>query len=121
MARGWEIARRNCGAAPIVHEEDPSRTGSSLGSSLPHSTRLTKPSAMETEALSRAAGLAALAIETRRLYSDLLHRSEFDLLTDIHNRFSLEKRMDAQIEEARADGQHLRPDLHRPGQVQAGE
>jgi diguanylate cyclase (GGDEF)-like protein len=48
-----------------------------------------------------ATGLATLAIETRRLYSDLLHRSEFDLLTDIHNRFSLGKRLDAQIEEAR--------------------
>jgi diguanylate cyclase (GGDEF)-like protein len=48
-----------------------------------------------------AVGLATLAIETRRLYSDLLHRSEFDLLTDIHNRFSLEKMLDAQIEEAR--------------------
>jgi diguanylate cyclase (GGDEF)-like protein len=45
--------------------------------------------------------LAALAIETRRLYSDLLRRSEFDLLTDIHNRFSMEKQLDAQIEEAR--------------------
>ena len=42
-----------------------------------------------------AARLATLAIETRRLYSDLLHRSEFDLLTDIHNRFSLEKHLDA--------------------------
>jgi diguanylate cyclase (GGDEF)-like protein len=48
-----------------------------------------------------AAGLAALAIETRRLYCDLRHRSEFDLLTDIHNRFSLDKRLDAQIEDAR--------------------
>ena len=48
-----------------------------------------------------AAGLATLAIETRRLYSDLLHRSEFDLLTDIHNRFSLDKHMDALINEAR--------------------
>jgi GGDEF domain-containing protein len=55
----------------------------------------------ETEALSMAAGLATLAIETRRLYSDLLHRSEFDRLTDIHNRFSLEKQLDAQIDEAR--------------------
>ena len=45
--------------------------------------------------------LATLAIETRRLYTDLLHRSEFDQLTDISNRFSLEKRLDAQIEEAR--------------------
>jgi diguanylate cyclase (GGDEF)-like protein len=45
--------------------------------------------------------LATLAIETRRLYTDLLHRSEFDLLTDIHNRFSLDKHLDMLIEEAR--------------------
>jgi diguanylate cyclase (GGDEF)-like protein len=48
-----------------------------------------------------AAGLATLAIETRRLLSDLLHRSEFDLLTDIHNRFSLERELSAWIEDAR--------------------
>jgi len=45
--------------------------------------------------------LAALAIETRRLYSDLLHRSGFDLLTDIENRFSMEKHLDELIDEAR--------------------
>ncbi|MGA3102826.1 MAG: GGDEF domain-containing protein, partial [Terracidiphilus sp.] len=45
----------------------------------------------ESEALSMAVALTALAIETRRLYTDLRHRSEFDLLTDIHNRFSLDK------------------------------
>src|SRR5208337_962171 len=44
---------------------------------------------------------AALAIETRRLYTDLRRRSEFDLLTDIPNRFALEKLMDGRIEEAR--------------------
>jgi diguanylate cyclase (GGDEF)-like protein len=49
-----------------------------------------------------ATGLATLAIETRRLYDDLMHRSEFDLLTDIHNRFSLDKYLDAQIEVARS-------------------
>ena len=48
-----------------------------------------------------AVALTALAIETRRLYADLLHRSEFDLLTDIHNRFSLDKYLDRHIEEAR--------------------
>ena len=47
--------------------------------------------------------MATLAIETRRLYSDLLHRSEFDMLTDIGNRFSLEKLLDAQIEKSRTD------------------
>ena len=63
---------------------------------------LAKPGTVESEALSMGAGLATLAIETLRLYPDqLLHHSEFDLLTDIHNRFSLEKHINAQIEEAR--------------------
>jgi diguanylate cyclase (GGDEF)-like protein len=47
------------------------------------------------------AGLASLAIGTRRLYTDLIHRSEFDLLTDIQNRFSMEKHLDALLDEAR--------------------
>lgn len=45
------------------------------------------------QALSMGAWLATLAIETRSLYSDLVHRSEFDLLTDIYNRFSLERQL----------------------------
>jgi diguanylate cyclase (GGDEF)-like protein len=52
------------------------------------------------EALALAAELATLAIETSRLYSDLVHRSEFDLLTDAHNRFSLEGAIDALIRSA---------------------
>jgi diguanylate cyclase (GGDEF)-like protein len=40
------------------------------------------------------ARLAELAIDTRRLYSDLRRRSEYDLLTDIPNRFSMEKKLD---------------------------
>lgn len=62
-----------------------------------------KPLAEEQEALSMAASLTALAIETRRLYSDLLRRSEYDLLTEVHNRFSLDKHLDAQIDRSRAD------------------
>ena len=85
----------------IVQEKIPARSGSPLGVISAAFDSQTKPSANESEALSMAAGLAALAIETRRLYSDLLHRSEFDQLTDIHNRFSLEKLLDAQIDEAR--------------------
>jgi diguanylate cyclase (GGDEF)-like protein len=57
--------------------------------------------ANETEALSLGARLATLAIETRQLHSDLVRRSEFDLLTDVHNRFSLEKHLDNLIEIAR--------------------
>ena len=65
------------------------------------SIRTPNPLLSIAEALAMGAGLATLAIETRRLYSDLIHRSEFDLLTDIQNRFSLEKQLDSLIEEAR--------------------
>jgi len=84
----------------VVQVELPVHAGKPIGTMFAAFDVLTKPSASESEALSMAAGLAALAIETRRLYKDLLRRSEFDLLTDIHNRFSLEKRLEAQIEEA---------------------
>ncbi|MGA3264602.1 MAG: GGDEF domain-containing protein [Terracidiphilus sp.] len=88
-------------ALRIVEHEIPARSGPLLGMIFAGFDPLTKPSDDESEALSSAAGLATLAIETRRLYSDLLHRSEFDLLTDIHNRFSLDKYLDVLIEEAR--------------------
>jgi diguanylate cyclase (GGDEF)-like protein len=62
------------------------------------------PSApQESEALSLGARMAALAIETRRLYSDLLRRSQFDMLTNIHNRFSFESHLDALMNEAQAN------------------
>ncbi len=90
----------------VVRTEIPARSGPPLGAlyvaldsaAVPETPQA---SAHESEALSVGVKLATLAIETRRLYTDLLHRSEFDLLTDIHNRFSLGKRLDAQIEEAR--------------------
>jgi diguanylate cyclase (GGDEF)-like protein len=85
----------------IVQSEIPSRTGPALGELFAAFDPHAKPSPSESEALSMAVALTALAIETRRLYSDLRHRSEFDLLTDIHNRFSLEKYLEGQIEEAR--------------------
>jgi diguanylate cyclase (GGDEF)-like protein len=88
-------------ALRIVRHEIPSRSGPPLGELFTAIDTLTKPSDLETETLSMAAELATLAIETRRLYSDMLHRSEFDLLTDIHNRFSLDKHMDALIDETR--------------------
>ena len=68
-----------------------------------------------------AAGLATLAIETSRLYTDLVHRSEFDPLTDMHNRFAMERPLDVLIHDARRLRRNLRPDLHRPRQIQAGE
>ena len=100
-ARLGNYPPRQTATLRIAQEKIPARSGPPLGVLSAAFDSRTKPSAKETEALSRAAGLATLAIETRRLYFDLRRRSEFDLLTDIHNRFSLERQLDAQIEEAR--------------------
>jgi len=90
----------------VLHEEIPARSGDPLGTlfagldcgSFPG---IRRDFAREMEALSGAAKLAMVAMETRRLYSDLRQRSEVDLLTNVHNRRSLGERMDALIEEAR--------------------
>jgi diguanylate cyclase (GGDEF)-like protein len=89
------------GGMRVIEKEIPARSGPPLGKLFAAFHPRSKPIPTENEALSMATSLAALAIETRRLYSDLLHRSEYDLLTSVHNRFSLEKRLDVQIEEAR--------------------
>ena len=85
----------------IVQEQIHARSGPPLGTIYAAVDLRTKPRAYESETLSSAAKLTTLAIETRRLYSNLVHRSEFDLLTDIYNRFSLENFLDQQIEQAR--------------------
>jgi len=85
----------------VIEKEVPARSGAPLGKLFAGFQARSNPEPEETEALSMAASLATLAIETRRLYSDLLHRSEYDQLTSVHNRFSMEKRLDAQIDEAR--------------------
>ncbi len=77
------------------------RSGAQLGVVFTAFHAATRHVDTELEALSMAAGLISLAIETRRLYSDLQRRSDFDLLTELHNRFSLEKRLSEMIEEAR--------------------
>jgi diguanylate cyclase (GGDEF)-like protein len=65
--------------------------------------RSTPAAAYEKEAFFVGSRLATLAIENRRLFSDLVHRSEFDLLTDIHNRFSLDKQLDTRVARAREE------------------
>ena len=87
----------------IVQEQIPARSGPPLGSIFVALDPLTQPREIEAESLLAAASLCALAIETRRLYADLRRRSEFDLLTDTHNRFSLDKHFDTLIMEARRD------------------
>ena len=78
-----------------------SRSGSTLGSVFAAFDVRKEYDAEEMAALAMAAELATLAIETSRLYSDLVHRSEFDLLTDVQNRFSMEKTLSAMIHTAR--------------------
>ena len=77
------------------------RSGATLGTLFAGLDPLLAAVESNSEALSSGVRLAALAIETRRLYSDLRRRSEYDLLTDIPNRFALEKRLNTMIEEAR--------------------
>ena len=57
----------------------------------------------ECAALDSGVRLMTLSIETRKLYTDLVYRSEFDLLTDIYNRFSLERYLEEQIAKAREE------------------
>lgn len=85
----------------VIEEEIHSRSGSTLGVFHAAFDPRTTPRVVETESLNMATGLAALAIETRRLYNDLRRRSEFDLLTDTHNRFSLDKQIDNLIVDCR--------------------
>jgi diguanylate cyclase (GGDEF)-like protein len=85
----------------IIQQDIPGRSGAVLGTIFAAIHRLNKPRAEESAALALGAGLATLAIETSCLYSDLVHRSEFDLLTDVPNRFSMEKNLHTTIEDAR--------------------
>jgi diguanylate cyclase (GGDEF)-like protein len=104
MAGGATLGKRPpelTGLRVVEMEIAGGHKGAPLGAlsvALPASEPASEP---ETRALKVGARLAALAIETRRLYSDLRRRSEFDLLTDVPNRFAMEKFMDARIEEAR--------------------
>jgi diguanylate cyclase (GGDEF)-like protein len=91
----------------IVRAEIPARSGPALGALYVGLDPRTPPLGRETAALQNGARLATLAMETRRLYTDLRRRSEFDLLTDIPNRFAMEKFMELQIEEARLSGRIL--------------
>lgn len=88
----------------VIQAEITAHTGPSLGTVFAALNPQLKPTAEEAEALSMAVGLATLAIETRRLYTDLRRRSEFDQLTDIHNRASLDSRLEALLEEASEQG-----------------
>lgn len=101
IANGPQVGEQPPDLEPvrIVREQIPVRSVSPLGEVFAGLDLHTVPSSAESEILSMGAGLAFLAIESRRVYSDLFHRSEFDLLTGLHNRFSFEKRLKAVIDE----------------------
>lgn len=100
IADGAQLGRcpENLTAFRVIEEPIRARSGRIVGTISAAFDLRSKPRAAESETLTRAAALATLAIETRRLYTDLVHRSDFDLLTDIHNRFSLESYLGQLIE-----------------------
>ncbi|MFZ0746839.1 MAG: GGDEF domain-containing protein [Terracidiphilus sp.] len=85
----------------IISREILARSGLVLGSLFAALDTPEGTDKEELEALTAGIRLATLAIETRKLYSDLVHRSEYDLLTDMYNRFSLDRQLEEQIEKAR--------------------
>jgi diguanylate cyclase (GGDEF)-like protein len=88
----------------IISKEILSRSGLVLGSTFAaFSNSSAGNEREESEALATGVRLATLAIETRKLYADLVHRSEFDLLTDMYNRFSLERHLQQLIDKANKD------------------
>jgi diguanylate cyclase (GGDEF)-like protein len=94
----------NASGLRIVEHPIAARSGPALGSILAAFDARTAPEADEKKALAAAAELATLAIETSHLYADLVHRSEFDMLTDIKNRFSFEKHLDCLMDDAYGSG-----------------
>ena len=87
-----------------IHLDIPARAGGSLGTLFAAIEAGEPHPGDEAAALETGVRLATLAIETRRLYKDLVYRSEFDLLTDIHNRFSLDRYLEQLIEKSKVEG-----------------
>lgn len=88
----------------IVQQEIRSRTGELLGRLSIAIPSFVEIGPEESAAMALGTGLAKLAIETSHLYRDLVRRSEFDLLTEIPNRFALDKQLETILEEASASG-----------------
>jgi diguanylate cyclase (GGDEF)-like protein len=99
IADGARLGRYTEGTSGlrIAREEIVARSGLSLGVLFAAVDSKAPSNTNEKEAFFMGSRLASVAIETRRLYTDLVHRSEFDLLTDIHNRFSLDKELETLI------------------------
>jgi diguanylate cyclase (GGDEF)-like protein len=84
----------------IVSHEIPARSGMVLGHMFVAFDHKKEEVKEEEDAIVTGVRLATLAIETRKLYADLVYRSEFDQLTDMYNRFTLDRLLEEQIRKA---------------------
>lgn len=107
LANGVRLGDSPPANATVVRESIPSRSGPPHGELCVAAFPGCLPASDTLIRLTMGARLAALAIDTRGLYSDLVRRSEFDLLTNVHNRFSLEKQLDEMIEQASREARIL--------------
>lgn len=89
--------RSDGGSGKVWSEELSAGSGTSLGKICAAVRTGTEQNLFEQAALWQGASLASLAIETRRLYSDLVRRSEIDILTEAHSRYYLERELDILI------------------------
>jgi diguanylate cyclase (GGDEF)-like protein len=103
LADGANFGERPCdeNALRVLQKWIAGRSGAMLGTLFAGLDPALPARESDSEVLASGVRLATLAIETRRLYADLRRRSEYDLLTDIPNRFAMDKRLDTLIEDAR--------------------
>lgn len=83
------------GPGVLVRRDILSSVGERLGCVVLSGAEVFDPHAGEV--MEMGASLAALAIDNRRLYETLVHRSQYDQLTNAANRFLLESRLDEVI------------------------
>jgi diguanylate cyclase (GGDEF)-like protein len=86
----------------LIRREIFSGAGERLGSLLVADTEGSNE--FRSEVMEIGASLAALAIDNRRLYETLVHRSQYDQLTNTANRFLLESRLDEALTSAACNG-----------------
>lgn len=77
-----------------------SRRGEILGT-MTFEARVGTAPRLNNEALDFACNLAAIAIDSRRLYEEVVHRSEHDPLTGLPNRSLLDTRLERALRDAR--------------------
>jgi len=105
IAGGARLGKQpeNTASLLVVSQPLTGQGGAALGTifvALHHGSRADR---RQYQAIQMGARLATVAIETHRLYSDLTYRSEFDALTGVHNRFSLNHYLKDRIRRARED------------------